>query len=82
MQLWGVSDRHVIRGLAQSGIFAMYRFKMINSDCVIGRRSITMQLASSILAKLIILKSKLHEFHHMKFECHRTGLYTPGMDVA
>jgi hypothetical protein len=31
-------------------------FKIINLDCVIGRRGITIQLPPSILAKLIILK--------------------------
>jgi hypothetical protein len=40
-------------------------FKIINLDCVIGRRGITIQLPPSILAKLIILK--LH--HAMVFYC-------------
>jgi hypothetical protein len=31
-------------------------FKIINLDCVIGRRGITIQLPPSSLAKLIILK--------------------------
>jgi hypothetical protein len=31
-------------------------FKIINLDCVIGRRGITIPLPPSILAKLIILK--------------------------